>query len=118
MLLFQRQIAIAWNVETVDLESIFKHELSPYPAALFQSLIFPRSAKKPKLIEGLLQFAVYADSTAKDSFYVHDGGALLQKLKWDKGQSFQEIAEMYKGYILRHFGNRVAIVFDGYPENQ
>ena len=37
MLLFQRYIAISTHDKTVNLGEVFKYELSPYPASLFDS---------------------------------------------------------------------------------
>ena len=45
-------------------------------------------------------------------YNVFDGGSLLHRFKWRKGATFDEIAQVYVGYVKR-FSNPV-VVFDGY----
>lgn len=45
--------------------------------------------------------------------YVLDGGALLHRLPWVKGETYSTIFEKYFKYIVKHFPGAI-IVFDGY----
>ena len=45
--------------------------------------------------------------------YVLDGGALLQRIPWEKGATFKEICTTYTEYVTRKYGNPI-VVFDGY----
>ena len=44
-----------------------------------------------------------------------DGGALLHRVRWDKGHTFQDIADTYVKYNKRHYLNPT-IIFDSYEE--
>ncbi len=48
--------------------------------------------------------------------FVIDGGALLQRLPWKQGVTYNSICESYVHYVERHFGKQVAVVFDGYQD--
>lgn len=48
--------------------------------------------------------------------YVIDGGYLLHKIFWDKGENYDDICNTYIRYILKHYGNVTTIVFDGYDD--
>ena len=42
-----------------------------------------------------------------------DGGALLQRVPWSKGETFEAVCERYVEYVSRRYG-KATIVFDGY----
>lgn len=44
-----------------------------------------------------------------------DGRALLQRLPWSRGQTFESICHMYVAYVTNRYG-KAAIVFDGYED--
>ena len=116
-LLFQRLIAITSNNDSLNLETVFTHELSPYPASLFESPKMMRSAKKPKLLESLLKYSTDATTNPEtNAKYVHDGGALLQKIKWEKQMTYAAISSLYINYVEKHYGSHCIVVFDSYPE--
>ena len=46
-----------------------------------------------------------------------DGGALLQRIPWEKGAIFKEICTTYTEYVTRKYGNAI-VVFDGYQASQ
>ena len=48
--------------------------------------------------------------------FVLDGGALLQKKAWKKGETFQEICQRYVDYVIQNYGQNAKVVFDGYPD--
>ena len=39
-----------------------------------------------------------------DIQYVLDGGALLQRIPWNKGSTFSEILKTYSDYVLNKYG--------------
>ena len=47
--------------------------------------------------------------------YVLDGGALLHRIPWSQGASYESILETYSKYAATNYGKAV-IVFDGYKE--
>nr|CAI5843460.1 unnamed protein product [Callosobruchus analis] len=49
--------------------------------------------------------------------YVIDGGYLLHKVVWRKGERFSVICQRYVDYVSRHFKRNVIIVFDGYSND-
>ena len=51
----------------------------------------------------------------KTSNFVLDGGSLLHRLKWTKGQTYEAIAKEYAEFAKRKFGN-LLVRFDGYDE--
>nr|CAI5837262.1 unnamed protein product [Callosobruchus analis] len=49
--------------------------------------------------------------------YVIDGGYLLHKFVWRKGERFSVIYQRYVDYVSGHFKRNVIIVFDGYSND-
>ena len=49
----------------------------------------------------------------KTERYVFDGGSLLHKLKWKKGDPYGKIARAYADFTTKHYGT-ATVVFDGY----
>ena len=47
--------------------------------------------------------------------YVLDGGSLLYRLPWKKGDTYNAIAESYADFTVRHYG-QATVVFDGYQD--
>ena len=44
--------------------------------------------------------------------YVLDGGALLQRIPWSRGETFEAIFERYVSYVTKHYG-QATVIFDG-----
>ena len=40
-----------------------------------------------------------------------DGGALLQRIPWEKGATFKEICITYTEYVTRKYGNAIGSCF-------
>ena len=55
------------------------------------------------------------NSIPKTDFYVLDGGSLIYRLPWKKGDSYNAIAESYADFTGTHYGH-TRVVFDGYGE--
>ncbi|KAH3695932.1 hypothetical protein DPMN_083391 [Dreissena polymorpha] len=47
--------------------------------------------------------------------YVLDGGSLLHRLPWKKGDTYNAIAESYAYFTVRHYG-QATVSFDGYED--
>lgn len=55
--------------------------------------------------------------TSGDVCYVNDGGFLLHKVVWRKGEIFSFISDKYVKYVQKYYGRKAIIVFDGYSED-
>ena len=99
------------------------YELCPYPPALFESTILLLEADKPALATALRQVtgkvSPDSDSTTQQTnitdHYVLDGGSLLCRIKWVKGETYGNIAEQYPNFVLKTYGV-ATVVFDGYKD--
>ena len=47
--------------------------------------------------------------------YVLDGGALLHRIPWTKGATYDQICEQYSAYVIKKYG-KATVVFDGYSD--
>lgn len=45
---------------------------------------------------------------------VLDGGDLLHRLSWGRGITYNQVVESYVDYVVRNYGTRASVVFDGY----
>ena len=113
-LLFQRLIATVPTSE--DLKEVFKYELCSFPSSLFDSNALPRQANKSQLADALWDLAgkTAQSSQIQSGAYVLDGGALLQRVPWPRGKTYQEICTIYAEYIKKKYGENITTVFDGY----
>jgi len=60
-------------------------------------------------------FPILNEKPATDFKHVLDGGFLLRKFVWERGQqTFRQICEGYISFVRRHYGANCVIVFDGY----
>ena len=115
-LLFQRLCVLSTNEpSTQQQQEHFQYELCGYPPALFDSFGLPREAKKPALADAIWELTspVQSGPQSSDPQYLLDGGALLQRLPWQKGHTFDEICAQYRRYVTTRYG-KACIVFDGY----
>ena len=122
-LLFQRALSLASSPDVdTTLEDCLKYELSSLPLSLFEESGFMRSNNKAGLADHIIGYLEAEPINSGESAIpksckrLLDGGALLHKLLWNKNCTFQSILEMYKAYILKHFGlaGNIHVVFDGY----
>ena len=49
------------------------------------------------------------------SQYVLDGGALVHRIPWQRGKTYNDICRLYTNYVTIRYGHAI-IVFDGYQE--
>jgi len=100
-----------------DLRKYLEYELAPYPLSLFDEYGMRKSSKSTLYsLFSHVTDTVMTEVTSSDVCYVIDGGFLLHKVVWKKGETFLSISERYVQYIETHYRHLV-IVFDGYPEN-
>ena len=118
--LFQRFLVVSRSGD-LSLEEVLTFELSPYPLALFETRNILRKADKPQLAQAIRDHAAdllneaVMNSIPKTDCYALDGGFLLHRLPWKKGDSYNAIAESYADFTVRHYG-QATVVFDGYGE--
>ncbi|KAL8602370.1 hypothetical protein ACOMHN_022883 [Nucella lapillus] len=117
LLLFQRLLKIAQSTpETIP--SLFKYEMTNLPCALFDASGLPRLASKSTLAEYLWSSAKEDTTLPNENInFVLDGGSLLHKLPWQRGSTYNQLAEMYAEFVARKY-KKVTIVFDGYSTQQ
>lgn len=117
-LLFQRCTSAA-NGLFEDPSEIFRFELCSVPSALFENNGLPREAHKSTLAAALWNTVDCAasDNDIDDAVYILDGGSLLHRIPWTRGESFKSICKVYIDYITRLYptGSTV-VVFDGYSQ--
>ncbi|VDI11839.1 Hypothetical predicted protein [Mytilus galloprovincialis] len=112
-LLFQRCTAVA-NTLFDDISVIFQYELCSVPFSLFDS---NGEAHKSVLFDSIWNL-VKSETTEINTEhvkYVLDGGSLIHRKPWVKGQTFSSICESYVQYVIKHYAD-ATIVFDGYPD--
>lgn len=113
-LLFQRLLMVRDRYQ--DVPSLFQYELCSYPPALFESSCLPLQPKKSVLADTLWKALPEEQrKPSRDVQYVLDGGALLHRIPWPKGATFETICQMYVRYVMQRYGCAV-IVFDGYSD--
>ena len=117
LVLFQRLLKTAQSTpETIP--SLFKYELTNLPCALFDSSGLPRQASKSTLAEYLWSSAKEETTLPNENIhFVLDGGSLLHELPWQRGSTYNQLAEMYAEFVARKYKN-ATIVFDGYSTQQ
>lgn len=111
-LIYQRILFAKKSQE--QLKEFFEYELAPFPLSLFDEAGLRKSKKSA--IYSL--FTPIDDTiTSGDVSYVIDGGFLLHKVVWHKGETFSSICDQYIGYIEKYYGANAVVVFDGYPDD-
>ena len=117
---FNRLIILAqWDM---TVETSLEYELTPLPLSLF-------SNKDQKMNKA--NKAIFSKTSLKaltnpldltdqpSSSLVVDGGWLLYMVKWEQGQTWQEIADSYLSYVqcLGRNSQKITVVFDGYSSS-
>ena len=87
-----------------------------YPPALFESVNAIRPTTKSSLADALwCPEAAKHPGPSETVQYVLDGGALLHRISWTVGATYDQICEQYSAYVIRKYG-RAIVVFDGYND--
>ena len=113
--LFQRLLVIANNSDIdIDIDGLMCYELSVYPPSMFTSSGVPRNADKPQLVDAIAKdhFAAKEVIPVAAECTVFDGGSLLRRIQWDKGETYAAIASRYVCNVKKY--PSPVIVFDGY----
>ena len=112
--LFTRLAAVAKREENE--EHYFHYEMTNEPMSLFKQTMM-RKPDKSSLRKALVsdEESIQLNlATNRDKYsYVIDGGALLHRMCWVRGSTFQKIVTCYVQYVRKHYG-KCYIVFDGY----
>lgn len=96
------------------LNKFLEYELAPFPTSLFTE----NGLKKNVKSEFYKEFTSIASLPPSDLImHVVDGGFLLHKVVWKKGETVEEIMKKYVNYVMNHFAKNSCIIFDGYPED-
>ena len=96
----------------------FSYELCVRPSSLFHKNGLMNEADKSSLMKVLAVIAELCDYTEcpTTSYYVVDGGWLLQQIPWTKGRTFNDTCADYATFLMTHYGRECTVVFDGYPD--
>ena len=113
LLLFQR-LVIDGSQEN-DLANVLCYELCSFPPALFESKDMLLEADKPNLAAAIWSAMPSKDPPEHNFKYVLDGGALVQRIPWQVGDTYDKILKSYIGYVTKHYGQPV-VVFDDYSD--
>ena len=114
ILLFHRLVTIA-ETNPKMLRSGFEYELTNIPTTLFDSLGFPRQAKKASLFEDIWSHCKDLDMQLKQHVdLVIDGGPPppFHCLTWQKRVTYDQLAQMNADFVIRKYG-KTTVVFDG-----
>jgi len=101
-LLFQRLSTAGSRCD--DLNDVFKYELCSYPPALFQTSYILLEADKPALAEAIwkqLPIAVRNTMLPQNVQYVLDGGALLHRIPWNSGETYEQNLQSLRAICWR-----------------
>ena len=114
-LLFQRLLTV--RERCVGVPSLFQYELCTYPAALFESSSLPLQPNKAVLADYLWK-SMKEEQRNPSGYvkYVLDGGALLHRVPWPRGSTYESVSHLYVRYVIQKYG-AAAIVFDGYNDD-
>ncbi|GBO44881.1 hypothetical protein AVEN_146851-1 [Araneus ventricosus] len=98
-----------------DLKAFFKFELSPSPISLFTGEGM-REGTKSSLYTSFSPIS--EDVKPEGSQYVVvDGGHLLHEIVWRQQATFGAIADRYVQYLNNKYGQDIAVIFGGYPDD-
>ncbi|KAL5022362.1 hypothetical protein ScPMuIL_001517 [Solemya velum] len=116
-LLFQRLLIVAKSTSGCNVNDLFKYELSGLPTSLFDEHGLLRDPQKPQLADALaaLVSTDHPQKSKETAYHVLDGGSLIHRFPWKKGETYEVICDMYVNYVLDHYSNAIA-VFDGYTQ--
>ena len=115
-ILFQKLAVAAERTDSIDPETIFKHELTTIPKTLAETTELLHEAQKSTLADRIWSTVNQnAASVPEGVRYVLHGGALLHRIPCSHGATYESITETYSKYVGTNYGEAV-VVFDGYKE--
>ena len=99
-ILFQKLAVAAERTDSINPETIFKHELTTIPKALAETPELLHEAQKSTLADAIWSTANQNATSVPDCVrYVLDGGALLHRIPWSRGSTYESIIETYSKYV-------------------
>ena len=108
-------LSIIAEREHVSLEKSLEYDLCSFPASLFDKTGLMRDSCKSNLADTIWKISSTSNATfPKNKIFVLDGGALIQKRTWQKGETFKDICQKYVDHIIQNFGQSTRVVFNGY----
>ena len=111
-LLFQRLVTASTNCG--ELNEVFAYELCSYPPALFHTTDVLLEADKPPLANAMWKIVSNIEITVpQEHTFVLDGGALLHRISWVTGKTWQDMANSFCTYVVNKY-DKSCVVFDGY----
>ncbi|GBM61436.1 hypothetical protein AVEN_179552-1 [Araneus ventricosus] len=98
-----------------DLKAFFKFELSPFHILLFTG----ESMRKGTKSSLYTSFSPITEDVKPEGsqYVVVDGGHLLHKIVWRQQATFRAIADRYVQYLNNKYGQDIAVIFDGFPDD-
>ncbi|CAG2245843.1 unnamed protein product [Mytilus edulis] len=116
-LMFQRLTAVGQDSLNNTAE-LFEYELSSFPSSLFEANGLPKQAAKATLADAIWNMGDCQAQELPETNIVHviDGGSLLYRIPWIKGQTFSQICMKYIDHIRKRFSNPT-VVMDGYDSS-
>ena len=98
------------------LPKVMSYELSTYPTALFDSKTMMKAAKKSTLGDAMWHNDLQNPGPSEELQYILDGGALLHRIPWISGSTWDEILQSYTQYVSKKYGMAI-VVIDGYSSD-
>ena len=96
-------------------KNTFDYELSTIAEALYETPELLHEAQKSTLADSLRSLVDQntASISSENVRFVLDGGALLHRIPWSRGSSFESILSTYGNFVSKNYGEAI-IVFEGY----
>ena len=91
--------------------------MTTIPKALAETPELLHEAQKSTLADTIWSAVNQNAVSIPDVRFVLDGGALLHRIPWSQGASYESILETYSKYVATNFG-KALVFFDGYKELQ
>ena len=117
-LMFQRLSIVATTGGFESPQQFFEYEMCSFLASLFDASLLPLKANKPVLADAIWSMtkeSQTANDQSGSTYFVIDGKALLHRVVWPRGLTYNAICLLYIPYVQRRYP-RATIVFDGYDD--
>ena len=101
----------------IDLQELFKHELSPVPTAMFDDDGEMRIAKSKSVLKNKLQIEQSARQVHNPGVVVIDGCAILWHIQWPTSGIIKNCVGGFIAYVFdKLLKTKVHIIFNRYYE--
>lgn len=103
--------------DKTEMREYLKYEFSTQPTSLFKDNMMRKNTKSD-LAAIIKPLTTPCSSLELDNpFYILDGGHLLRHFPWPthyKQVTYDELCDMVIAHVIKHYGNNVVPIFDGY----